>query len=220
MKNLNKFLKNNPELLSKYVSVGLTIVDKAVAPLNGLMKHLMEVQGIDPNTQPGAIARRVLERAVGAVPDNKDFDPDFNFSRFYSKFEKAQAGLDHLNLTKEEYRKATDLSKVDDRKPEIRLFPTEDEKKAYFYGSSAQKSNLNPLEELEAFVRPVETTTKLDGPLKGINIQELKSALKEIKRVAEDSSRPVEIKNGARLFPATKGKVNKFEGGLFRRVNK
>lgn len=228
MKNLNKFLKSNPDILSKYVSIGLTIVDKAVVPLNGLMKHLMEVQGIDPNTQPGARTRKALEVAVSNVNDNKDFDSDFNFSRFYSKFEKAKKDLDHLNLSKEQYRKATDLSMVDDRKPEIRLFYKETEELPHLPGVKIEKTSLNPLEDLAAY------TGQQFQASENVNTQSIKSALQELKKIAEglelpkkvarieDTSRPVEIKDGFRHSYSSlkKNKTNKFEGGLFRRVNK
>src|SRR5574338_1154470 len=219
MKNLNNFLKSNPDILSKYVSIGLTIVDKAVAPLNGLMKHLMEVQGIDPNTQPGSRVRRALEVAVGQVDDPKDFDSDFNFSRFYSKFEKAKQNLDHLNLTKDQYRRITDLSKIDDVRPalipqsekkipEIRLYE-ETKELPHLPGVKVKDTTLNPLEDLAAYTgQSLKTPVALSG---NIDIKSLKNTLQELKKIAEgldlpkkvarveDSSRPVEIKDGTRV---------------------
>lgn len=225
MKNLNNFLKSNPDILSKYVTIGLTVVDKAVGPLNSLMRHLMDVQGIDPNTQPGTRTRKALELAVGNVEDNKDFDSDFNFSRFYSKFEKAKAGLDHLNLTKEEYRKATDLSKVND-KPEIRLFHKETEELPYLPGVKVERTTLNPLEDLAAFTGQAVKAPKAEFSATGnLDLKSLKKALQEIKKAAEEldtGSRPV-IKDGTRVSSYSllkKNKANKFDGGLFRRVNK
>jgi len=126
-------LKKNPGALSKYVSLGFAVVDKAVMPLNKLMHHLLEVQGIDPNTKPGEKARRELEDAIGNVCDPVEYESDFDFSRFHAKYKKVQSALGKLNLSKEQYRKLTDLSNLSDKpasqplqrtKNEIALFAT------------------------------------------------------------------------------------------------
>jgi len=46
-------LNDNPDLLQKYVSTGMSVVGTALVPLNLFMKHLLLIQKIDPNTVPG-----------------------------------------------------------------------------------------------------------------------------------------------------------------------
>ena len=244
--NFTQFLKGNPELLSKYVSIGFTLVDKTVAPLNKLMQHLLEVQGIDPATQPGERARKALSAAIDRVDDSEEYDNDFNFSRFHGKYEKVRGALKHLNLSKDEYRKMTDLSKVDDvypalipqnsDRPELRIF-------------EAERKTSNPVDDLEAFLSPsLETTPKVFESSGNLNIKALKEALHTLKKYAVDMDNPSKSKSelmkemaekiraagvdigrvdvarqpsvvgGSR---ATKGKstvVKSFKKGLFRRV--
>ncbi len=113
MSLLNDFLKKNPSVLSKYVSLGYAVVDKAVAPLNHILVHLLKVQGIDPRTQPGARARQALIAAMDQVKDTEDFEEDFNFGAIKA-FEKTNMKLAHLNLTKDRYRAITDLNLFQD----------------------------------------------------------------------------------------------------------
>lgn len=113
MNFVNDLLKKNPKLLTKYVTLGFNLVDKTVGPLNKLMVHLLEVQGIDPKTQPGARAREALVKAIDQVKDMEDFDVDFNFAPAFKAFDK----LKHLNLTKEQFKKVTDLSNLTDVEP-------------------------------------------------------------------------------------------------------
>lgn len=113
MNMLTSFLKKNPELLTKYVSVGFSLVDKAISPLNKIMVHLLEVQEIDPKTQPGTIFRNALNKAINVI-DEEEYDEEFEFSRFHTRFQKVSNKLAGLNLTADTYRKITDLSLLSD----------------------------------------------------------------------------------------------------------
>lgn len=190
LNSLTNFLKGNPELLSKYVAVGFTLVDKTVSPLNKLMQHLLEIQGIDPATQPGDRARKALSVAIDHVDDSEEYDHDFNFSRFHGKYEKVKGALKHLNLSKDEYRKMTDLSKVDDvypalipqnsDRPELRIF-------------EAERKTTNPLEDLEAFTKDLSPSLETAKPFTAsgnLNIAALKDALKTLKKYANDMDNP------------------------------
>ena len=119
-KNVQHFLKSffekNPDVLKKYVDFGLTAVETALPPLNKLMKHLVVVQGGDPNSVPGARQRKALEEALfqsfGRI-DDQDYESTYDTSWAHSKFEKTQKKLTDLNLTKDSFKKFTDLTSVD-----------------------------------------------------------------------------------------------------------
>lgn len=115
MNTFNDFLKKNPELLSKYVSLGLEIVDKAVVPLNIFMQHLLKVQGISPSAKPGELYKKMFNKAVDTPKlDKEDYSESFDFSPVIKAFEKTSDRLKHLNLTKEQFKKLTDLNNIPD----------------------------------------------------------------------------------------------------------
>jgi hypothetical protein len=110
-------LKNrlsDPELLQSYVGAGIAITNFAVAPLTRLLKHLLVIQGIDPNTQPGAKARKLFQQAVdesfGGV--RKDYDDDFDFSWVNKKFQQTRGELKDMDLSKEDFMKMTDVGNL------------------------------------------------------------------------------------------------------------
>lgn len=243
LSSLTNFLKSNPEILSKYVSIGFALVDKTIAPLNKIMQHLLEVQGIDPTTEPGSRARKALVDAIDHVEDSEEYDKDFNFSRFHGKYEKVRNELKHLNLSQDQYRKLTDLSRVNDvypalipqnsNRPELRIFEAE--------------RKTNPMEDLEAYTKGSNLSPTLEAS-GDLNTKSLKEALQALKKAAEHLDNPQYIKSdllkkmaekireagvtlpkvdaarqpvvvgGTRV---TKGKskvVKSFKRGLFRRV--
>src|SRR5271170_3613022 len=105
-------LQKDPALLKKYVSVGLTLVDSAISPLDSFLKHLLQVQDLDPNTVPGERQRRALEEALMQSfnrLDDADFDEDYDFTWVDSKFQRTRQKLDHLNLTKKKFKNMTDV---------------------------------------------------------------------------------------------------------------
>lgn len=113
LQSLKSFLQRDPNRLKTYVQAGLTVVDSAVGPLNALMKHLLIMQGLDPNSEPGAKRRRELEAALLASfnrLDDADFDADYDFSWLANKFSFTSKKLEHLKLTKDKFRDLTDLN--------------------------------------------------------------------------------------------------------------
>jgi hypothetical protein len=114
MSILVNFLKKNPEVLATYVVVSTKLVDRLVSPLNRFMEHLLVVQGIDPNTQPGASFRKALAAAIDGVDDSKEFQDDYDFGWVARHYEKTIKGLSHLNLSRDKFLKITDLSKLSD----------------------------------------------------------------------------------------------------------
>lgn len=103
-------LNKKPALLSNYIALGITFSNYAALVLGKFMRHLLVVQGVDPNTQPGARARQALIDAMNAVEDKHDYDKDYDFSWIRNKFQSARDKLSHFNLTKDKFYKLTDLS--------------------------------------------------------------------------------------------------------------
>ena len=181
MSFVSKFLKKNPQFLTNYVKVGFTIVDKTVTPLNKLMQHLLEVQGIDPRTQPGETSRKILAQAMSQVDDPEDFDVDFNFGPALKAFGTTSKKLAHLNLTKEQFKKATDLTFIDDKKTTDlyrSMTPTKD--LPHLPGVKVVDESLNPMEDLFDF------TKKYGVPEVGsLSVPTLKDALQTLKKFAD-----------------------------------
>ena len=118
MENLTSLLKKNPELRNKYVAVATMVADAAAKGLNKFVKHLLVVQNIDPNTQPGNKEYKVFSQQLRDVFDfveNNEYDGPRDEEVWLQKhLAKAQGKFRHLN--KEAYKKLTDLSNVPDRK--------------------------------------------------------------------------------------------------------
>jgi hypothetical protein len=191
-------LKKNPDLLSKYVSLGLSLVDKTVHPLNTFMKHLMVVQGIDPRTQPGDKYRKILSDAMDDIKDPNDFDDDFDLGWVRNKYNQVTSKLSNLHLNRDKFREVTDLSKVND-KPVVISKPVESD----------------PLEELSKFDERY-------------NVAALKEALNTLKKYAaevEVERTPKNLSRQANAVTTAKSKkvagkthVTKSFKGSFRRV--
>lgn len=151
MKTLTAFLRDNPKLRSKYIAVGSAIVDTAVGPLNKLMQHLLEVQGIDPRTQPGDSFRKALTDYMDKIEDAEEFEDGFDpvsaipgFSPVARAFERAKGKLSAL-LSQEQFNKATDLTHVNDK-------PTPEWLKATKVWEPPKDESENAIEELQAFM--------------------------------------------------------------------
>jgi hypothetical protein len=123
------FLKENPDILQKYVDTGTAVLSLAKIPLNVFMKHLLEVQGIDPNTVPGEKARKALQDALDNTIEThhaKDYDADYEFAPFYQKFQELRK---KMNITKEKFKAMTDLSNLPVGPGR---YPTSDEEQEFF----------------------------------------------------------------------------------------
>jgi hypothetical protein len=86
---IKRYLADKPDLLTDYVNFGLMVVKAAIVPLGALLKHLLVVQNIDPNTEPGRKTKEDFQKALNAIFDNcgdKHFAGGFDFSsRSYNK---------------------------------------------------------------------------------------------------------------------------------------
>lgn len=68
------------KLLKFYVKYGIKFVNLNVNMLNGYMKHLIIVQGLDPNAEPGSSFKRILNQAIDTGIANKAYEEDFDLS--------------------------------------------------------------------------------------------------------------------------------------------
>jgi hypothetical protein len=242
MNTLVTLLKNNPAALSRYVKVSTALIDRIVSPLNKFMAHLLVVQGIDPNTQPGQASRQALVDALNGVDDSEEFDKDLDSSWFNKQFDRARGKLSHLNTSKEFFRKATDLNNVSDKPTPLQVAinqaveiqksaaQSEQESKTLFYTVADQDKFAKVAKEKEALARSEkESIFTASGDL---NISSLKNALQELQKYAaslpfaSEESRPVKFEVGRQPVTIGRGRktsshnkiVKTFKNGLFRRV--
>lgn len=112
---VKSFLDENPDILKKYVEGGVTAVGLMLTPLNTFMRHLLVVQGLDPDSIPGEKERLALLEALENFFEkrhDKDFDSDYDFSWIQKRFEETRKTLNQLEMTKEKFMDLTDLSKL------------------------------------------------------------------------------------------------------------
>ena len=119
-KLLKTFLTDNPELTQKYVDNSVTAISHLLGPLNVFMRHLLVVQGLDPDSNPGERAARELQQAMSQAftAHQKSYDDDYDFSWVQKRFDETRSHLKDLKLTKERYLDLTDLSKLPDDRDE------------------------------------------------------------------------------------------------------
>lgn len=108
---LKEYFRNNPEHLQVYVNWGTKAAKLAVVPLSAALKHLIEIQGLDPNTEPGRKTLEAFKQLFNYKHDH-GYDNDFDFSWLNKKFEEARKNNKSFNLTKEEFRHLTDVSNL------------------------------------------------------------------------------------------------------------
>jgi hypothetical protein len=121
MENLTSLLKKNTDLRKKYVAAATVVADVTAKGLNKLVRHLLVVQDIDPNTQPGSREYQLFSQQLNDLFDGKTEINEYTGPRdeeawFQKHLAKAQGKFSHLD--KEAYKKLTDLSHVPDRKEE------------------------------------------------------------------------------------------------------
>lgn len=116
-KLVKTFLQKNPDLMQSYIDWGTVLVGSALNPLGAILLHLLDVQGLDPNTSSIQKYQRELEEALGAVNDSKDFDTDYDLSWVTKKWQETNRGLKNFALTQQKFRELTDLNDVSDKPP-------------------------------------------------------------------------------------------------------
>lgn len=111
MNKIFSLIKENPRLLSKYVTASITVLNLAVKPFNTVLKHLLEIQDIDPKSNPGSKTIELLTKALDTGIDTEDFNPNFDFAVLRG-FDNVSRNLPHLNITQEDYKKIVNLNYV------------------------------------------------------------------------------------------------------------
>jgi hypothetical protein len=206
---LKSFLSENPDLLKKYVGGGITAVSTVLAPINSLMRHLLTVQGLDPDAVPGAKDRAEFLKGLEAFFDDKhekDFDEDYDLSWVQQKFNKTRGTLKDLQLTKDKFMELTDLSRLPNlgRVEDFTEEPID---------HIAQKVDQIAPEADKREIRMID-----DKPTKfepGDAIQELREFMTDLSKKLGDV-KPVGIKTGKRKL--NKGKTVRGPGPRVHRV--
>lgn len=108
------FFEANPELMQKYVNTSLAVLHRVLSPVDTFMRHLLTVQGLDPDSEPGERRREELRLMTDALLDkthDKDFDDDYDFTWIQKRFEDTRKVLNQPQLTKEKFMDLTDISR-------------------------------------------------------------------------------------------------------------
>lgn len=108
---LQEYLDNNPDKREVYVNWGLVAAKLVVAPVNKLLRHLIEIQHLDPNGMPNF---EIIKNALD-IRHTKSYDEDFDAERLAKIYEKIHPTLP----PQEEFPRfidnsASDLDPLDD----------------------------------------------------------------------------------------------------------
>lgn len=112
---VKSFLNDNPDLLKKYVDGSVAAIGAVLTPLNFFMKHLLVVQGLDPNAVPGEKSRKEFQEALDTYfgqDHDKAFDDDYDLTWIQKRFDETRNRLKQLQLTKEKFMDLTDISRL------------------------------------------------------------------------------------------------------------
>lgn len=221
---LKGFLNDNPDVLKKYVEGGVVAVGAVLRPINSFMRHLLVVQGLDPEAVPGEKQRLLVLQSLTNFFDSKhekDFDDDYDLSWVNQKFEKTRGALKDLKMTKDKFMELTDLSRL----PNVRTstVPTV-ERLEDLTGEPIDHlaQRVNPVapepekrearltfseraEKLKRIAQDIRSESKDFNP--GDAIQQLRSFMNDLGKQLEDVKPEVEEKS-APLKPGKK-KLNK-----------
>jgi hypothetical protein len=185
---LKSFLGENQDLLKKYVEGGVAVVGTVLKPVNSFMRHLLTVQGLDPDTTPGESQRLLTQQALTSFFESKhdkDFDDDYDLSWVAQKFEKTRGTLKDLALTQDKFMQLTDLSKMGsgryptaEEEQEIfrtRVTPEPDKRELNIGDKSTAFDPGNAIQQLKDFVESLDE--------KKVGIKTTKKKLNKGKRV-------------------------------------
>ena len=108
-KYIKDFMFTKPELLKKYVDTSLLALNYLLIPVSAFTKHLLELQGLDPNTVPGQRELKALQAAFDKYHDD-EYDTDYDASWVQKKFAKVREAGRWGDLTQETFVDLTDIS--------------------------------------------------------------------------------------------------------------
>jgi hypothetical protein len=215
---LKSFLSDNEDLLKKYVNSGVVAIGTVLGPINAFMRHLLVVQGLDPDSIPGEKQRLLTQQALNSFFESKhdkDFDEDYDLSWVQKRFQDTRENLKQLNLTKDKFMELTDLSKLGSGR-----YPTAAEEQEIFrtrVTPEPDKRELNigdPIKDLVAELKKQGG----DEP-KSVGIKTAKKKLNKGKRVGsgpkvrrvtntelrDAGPTTLKVESDRKLRPSTKG---------------
>ena len=183
LNSLNKFLNKNPKLLSKYISVSMTVIGTVLKPINAVMKHALVVQGIDPATDPGERQRKALLAALDKDLNklhSKDFDDDYDFSWAKKALGVTNDKLVDLHLTRESFKKLTNLNDMQDKPILFEVQPAPVMKETRLYATTEEKEV-----KVDEPSRPTKFVVQPDyKPMPQFNTPSFKEAVETLKKYA------------------------------------
>ena len=118
-KFLSKFNKlvSRPKLINVYVNTSLCILTKLLSPVQSFMRHLIVIQGLDPDRESSL--QNSFAEQLERVFEGKSYTPKTNFvsTRFnnkliHIKYKDVNKKLPQLNLTEDKFEKLTDLERL------------------------------------------------------------------------------------------------------------
>lgn len=110
------FFQENPNLMKRYVNTGLTVLGLLLSPVDAFMRHLLTVQGLDPNTQPGLRAQQELQRSMDSLfhrVHEKEYESDFDLNWAMKRFAETRKILEGRPINEKQFKEFTDISKLD-----------------------------------------------------------------------------------------------------------
>jgi hypothetical protein len=112
---LKGFLSDNPDMRKRYVEGCIVAVGTVLKPITSFVRHLLVVQGLDPEATPGDKQRLLIQEALSDFfnkTHDKDFDDDYDVSWAHQKFEKAKGAMKELNISEDKFLELTDLGRL------------------------------------------------------------------------------------------------------------
>lgn len=208
MQYLDNLLRNNPKLRATYVQFATKVVGTTLIPLNSLMRHVLVIQGIDPNSHPGDKLFRLANEAMDQIQDTEEYAEDYDFSWVERQWKKTAQKLNNINLTKERYRELTNLARLEQDEPHnvqvvspsTSLFDDE--------------GNLNSARLSEA----LKTITKYAEDLEDMEDLHDEKPVKRTRKTVSKPRQPVSVDKAKTTKKAAKTE-NKFKG-VFKRIEK
>lgn len=102
---------NRPELMQKYVSTSVTALKYVLVPIKGFVKHLITIQGLDPDNSPRTRDLEDLRELLNTVHE-EEYDSEYDVSWVQKKFSNVNSK--YGDLTEETFVDITDISRFDD----------------------------------------------------------------------------------------------------------
>ncbi len=177
------FLDDNPDLLKKYVNGSVSVIGSILGPINVFMRHLLTVQGLDPDSVPGEAKRLQLQDALNnffSGSHEEAFDEDYDLGWVQKRFEDTRKKLNKLDMTKESFMGLTDLSKLPNLGSSLVGEDIDELAELNQVAPEAPKKEIaifdpgNPIDALRDAVKAIEKEVSLPKKKKGVKTSKKK----------------------------------------------